>query len=72
MGYTLDLDKYFNVSECLVACSIREGLGLNVIEAMMCGNPIVASINRGHNELVNDGENGYLVEQRIQKCLQKK
>lgn len=72
LGYTLDLDKYFNVSECLVACSIREGLGLNVIEAMMCGNPIVASINRGHNELVNDGENGYLVEATNSKMFAKK
>ena len=72
LGYTLDLDKYFNVSECLVACSIREGLGLNVIEAMMCGNPIVASINRGHNELVNDGENGYLVESTNSKMFAKK
>lgn len=72
LGYTLDLDKYFNVSECLVACSIREGLGLNVIEAMMCGNPIVASINRGHNELVNDGENGYLVEATNSKIFAKK
>ena len=72
LGYTLDLDKYFNVSECLVACSIREGLGLNVIEAMMCGKPIVASINRGHNELVNDGENGYLVEATNSKMFAKK
>ena len=72
LGYTLDLDKYFNVSECLVACSIREGLGLNVIEAMMCGNPIVASINRGHNELVNDGENGCLVEATNSKMFAKK
>ena len=72
LGYTLDLDKYFNVSECLVACSIRDGLAHNVIEAMMCGNPIVASINRGHNELVNDGENGYLVEATNSKMFAKK
>ena len=28
---------------------------------MLCGKPIVASINRGHKELVKNGKNGFLV-----------
>lgn len=28
---------------------------------MLSGNPVVASINRGHKELIHNGENGYLV-----------
>ena len=34
---------------------------MNLIEAMLCGKPVVASHNRGHDELVQDGTNGYLV-----------
>lgn len=62
LGYTLELNKYFNVADCLVACSFREGLPLNVIEAMLCGNAVVASNNRGHRELVENGVNGFIVE----------
>ncbi|MBO4452916.1 MAG: glycosyltransferase family 4 protein [Clostridia bacterium] len=62
IGYTTQLEKYLQASDLLVACSIREGLGMNVIEAMLCGKPVVASKNRGHNELVKDGVNGFLVD----------
>lgn len=62
LGYTTEIHKYLNICDMLVACSLREGLPLNLIEAMLCGKPIVASKNRGHKELVKDGINGYLVD----------
>lgn len=62
LGYTTEVYKYMNACNLLVACSYREGLPLNLMEAMLCGKPIVASKNRGHNELVKDGKNGFLVE----------
>ena len=34
---------------------------MNLIEAQCAGLPIVASENRGHRELVQNGENGFLV-----------
>lgn len=62
LGYTLALNAYNNIADCTVACSFREGLPMNVIEAMLCGNAVVASNNRGHRELVEDGVTGFLVE----------
>ena len=61
LGYTTEIFKYMNICDALVACSFREGLPLNLMEAMLCGKPIVASINRGHKELIKDGYNGFLV-----------
>lgn len=61
IGYCLFLEKYQRVADILVACSHREGLPLNLVEAMMSENPVVASVNRGHRELISDGVNGYLV-----------
>lgn len=61
LGYTTKVDQYLNVCDVLIACSYREGLPLNLMEAMLCGKPIVASNNRGHRELIKSGENGYLV-----------
>ena len=62
LGYTLALNAYNNIADCTVACSFREGLPMNVIEAMLCENAVVASNNRGHRELVEDGVTGFLVE----------
>lgn len=62
LGYTLNLNTYNNIADCTVACSFREGLPMNVIEAMLCENAVVASNNRGHRELVEDGVTGFLVE----------
>lgn len=61
LGYCTYLEKYQQIADLLVACSHREGLPLNLVEAMLSGNPVVATINRGHRELIKDGENGYLV-----------
>ena len=61
LGYTLNLPEYLNICDVLVACSYREGLPTNLMEAMLCGKPIVASNNRGHRELVKEGYNGFLV-----------
>lgn len=61
LGYTTEIFKYMNICDLLAACSFREGLPLNLMEAMLCGKPIVASDNRGHRELVENGKNGYLV-----------
>lgn len=63
LGYCTNLECYQKQCDLLVSCSRREGLGLNIIEAMLCGNPVVATKNRGHNELISHGETGYLVEQ---------
>ena len=61
LGYVTNVHEYHKISDLLVSCSIREGLGLNVIEAMMIGNPVVVTNNRGHRELINKGRNGYIV-----------
>lgn len=45
----------------IVSCSHREGLGLNLIEGMLCGKTVIAVENRGHRELIDNGGTGYLV-----------
>lgn len=62
LGYCTCLEKYQRIADVLVACSHREGLPLNLVEAMLTENPVVATKNRGHCELVTPGETGFLVE----------
>lgn len=63
LGYTLNLEEYQRVADVSVSCSRREGLGLNLIEAMLSETPVVATENRGHKELIQNGVNGYLIHQ---------
>lgn len=46
----------------MTVCSYREDLPLNVMAAMLCGKPVVASNNREHRELAENGVNGFVVE----------
>ena len=61
LGYTTQLQRYLQASDIEIACSYREGLPLNVLEAMLCGKPVVASDNRGHREVIKEGINGFIV-----------
>ncbi|MGM9600392.1 MAG: glycosyltransferase family 4 protein [Faecousia sp.] len=60
LGYRTDLEKVVPAVDVVVSCSHREGMPLNIIEAMLCGKPVVAAANRGSRELIHYGQNGYL------------
>jgi glycosyltransferase EpsD len=62
LGYRTDLEKYMNICDVAVSASFREGLPINILEAMLCRKPVIASINRGHRELVQEGVTGYLLK----------
>lgn len=61
LGYVTNLQDYQHIVDVQVSCSLREGLPLNIVESMLSGNPIVAGLNRGHRELIQDGVTGFLV-----------
>lgn len=63
LGWRSDVNNLYAMSDICTASSIREGFGLNIVEAMYCGIPVIATNNRGHSTIIRDGENGYLVEQ---------
>lgn len=62
LGYRHDLHHLIPICDIGVSASLREGLGLNLIEEMSCGLPVIATNNRGHREIVQEGRNGFLFE----------
>ena len=72
LGYCTHLQDYQHIADALVSCSHREGLPLNIVEAMMSGNPVVVTENRGHRELIRDGENGFLVPRDDEAAMAEK
>ncbi|WP_282937457.1 glycosyltransferase family 4 protein [Paenibacillus sp. RC67] len=61
LGYRKDISLLLPLCDVAVASSLREGLPVNIMEAMACGLPVIASANRGHSELIEDAVNGYIV-----------
>ncbi|MDE2818750.1 MAG: glycosyltransferase [Chloroflexota bacterium] len=57
-----DLAEYFGSARALVLPSLSEGLGRVVVEAMLTGTPAIGSRVGGIPDLIQDGENGFLVE----------
>lgn len=62
LGYVTNLQEYQRIADVSVSCSKREGLGLNIVEAMLSGTPVVVTANRGHRELTQSGKIGCMVK----------
>ncbi|WP_226667484.1 glycosyltransferase family 4 protein [Metabacillus litoralis] len=62
LGYRTDIVDILPMCDIAVASSLREGLPVNIMEAMACGLPVVATRNRGHNELIVDQYNGWTID----------
>jgi glycosyltransferase involved in cell wall biosynthesis len=63
-GQQADVAGFLARSRTLLLTSDAEGLPLSVMEAMTCGVPAVVSAVGDLPDLVEDGVNGFLVEER--------
>lgn len=63
LGFRKDIGELIALSDIGISSSRQEGLGLNLAEEMYCGLPVVASDDRGHRELVDNGVNGFIYAQ---------
>lgn len=61
LGFRNDIPELLKISDLAVSTSLREGLPLNVMEALYVGLPVVATECRGNNDLISDDKNGYVV-----------
>ena len=82
LGYRKDIPRLLKISNLSVSSSLREGLPVNIIEAMLSGLPVVALNCRGAKDIIQNGKNGYLVSidsktiiddfaKAISKCINK-
>ena len=69
LGYRRDVEKLTMMSDVAFSASLREGLPVNIIEAMACGLPVVVSDNRGHRSLIKDKETGFIFSPKSEKKM---
>lgn len=59
-GQVRDMAPWYAIADIAVSASRSEGLPFNVMEAMYCGLPVVASEVKGHTDLITHGRTGWL------------
>ncbi len=69
LGYRTDIPALLAGADIFALPSHFEGLPMSVIEAMLCGLPVVATAIRGPREQVLDGQTGLLVPPRTVDAL---
>lgn len=62
LGYRHDIPELLQACDLYLLPSIREGLNVSLIEAIASNTKVVASNIRGNEDLVVNGENGYLYD----------
>lgn len=72
LGWRSDIGQLMATADICVASSIREGFGINLVEAQYCHLPVVAVTNRGHRAIIKDGENGFLVSINDHQAMAKR
>jgi glycosyltransferase EpsD len=60
-GNVNKVEQYLWNSDIYVHTATYEPLGLVLLEAMIAGLPVVTLDGRGNRDLMNDGNNGYLI-----------
>lgn len=69
VGLQEKVEMYLWNADMYVHSAITEGFGLTLIEAMACGLPVVCTDGKGNRELIQEGENGFMVGERNPKLV---
>lgn len=74
-GHVASMADWYAMADGAVSSSRIEGLPFNVMEAMYCGLPVIASAVKGHVDLIQDGVTGLLYpygdEKACAACIQR-
>jgi glycosyltransferase involved in cell wall biosynthesis len=56
-----DVMKFYAAADAYLGPSLEDAFGLPILEAMACGLPVIASVNAGASEIIEDRSSGLLL-----------
>jgi glycosyltransferase involved in cell wall biosynthesis len=65
------MPQFYNEIDVYLCASSSEGFSLSVLEACACGRPVISTRVGGSEDLIVEGENGYLVERSVDAIAEK-
>ena len=71
IGARNDIYDIFQLADVVTLCSLWEGLGFSLMEGMALGKPLVGTDVAGINEIIEEGQNGFLVPPKSPDLLAK-
>ncbi len=57
-----ELAEEYRRADVVVLCSENEGFGMTLVEAQLCGRPVIGTRSGGITDIIEDGTSGVLVE----------
>ena len=67
-GHVRNMPVLYRMGDVCVSASKIEGLPFNIMEAMYCQLPCVVSDIKGHQDLIDDGQTGFLCSDELSFC----
>lgn len=67
-----ELYRYHSQGSVFVLNSIEDGFGQVIIQAMVCGLPVIATENTGGPDIIRDGKDGFIIPIRDIEALKNK
>lgn len=73
-GHVLHYDLPALISQCDIAVqpSLQEGLSMVIPQMLGCGIPVIATTNTGGENIIQDGETGFIVPIRSPEAIREK
>jgi glycosyltransferase involved in cell wall biosynthesis len=62
LGKKSNIESYVNAMDVCILSTFTEGISNSIMEYMALGKPVVATSGGGTNEIVEDGETGFLIK----------
>jgi UDP-glucose:(heptosyl)LPS alpha-1,3-glucosyltransferase len=62
VGHKKDMERYYGAADIFVLPTSYDAFANVCLEAMACGLPVITTMNNGASELIEDGENGFLLK----------
>lgn len=61
LGFQEDVASFLKEADVFVLPSLSEGFSIALVEAMLCGLPVIATKIGGPSEIVKEGKSGFLI-----------